>query len=41
MGDIQRAKVGTLEKAGYLLFFGWLFPTLIISDVIEALGFEF
>jgi hypothetical protein len=41
MGDIQRARVGTWEKAGYLLFFGWLFPTLIISDVFEALGFGF
>ncbi|MBJ2121548.1 hypothetical protein I6N91_11220 [Arthrobacter sp. MSA 4-2] len=41
MGDIQRAKVGTWEKAGYLLFFGSLFPALIISDVFEALGFEF
>ncbi len=41
MGDIQRARVGTWEKAGYLLFFGSLFPTLIISDVFEALGFEF
>lgn len=41
MGDIERAKIGKWEKVGYLLSIGVLFPTFLVSGVLEALGFSF
>ncbi|RJU00167.1 hypothetical protein D6T65_12370 [Arthrobacter frigidicola] len=41
MGDIQRAKIGTWEKTGYVFLFAAAPPFLIVSDLLEFLGFGF
>ena len=41
MGDIQRARVGKWEKAGYVFLFAAALPFIIVSDFLQLLGFEF
>lgn len=41
MGDIERAKVGKWEKIGYWPFLGVLFPSFLVTSILQSLGFGF